>query len=122
PSRRSEPDRLSDEDDVDASGILLVDLEDLAEAAVLTVRSVGSSVLEFQAVLDDPLARRFRGGHELLRADDEDHVSGTPGVGGELAAGGGGDDECSVAADVVHAAAGVAGLAGGGLHLLALRR
>src|SRR5207244_9984912 len=53
--------------DVDAARILLVDLENLSDAAVLPVRSVGSSVLEFQAVLDDPLARRFQGGHELLR-------------------------------------------------------
>jgi hypothetical protein len=61
---------------VDASGILLVDLEDLSDAAVLTVRSVGSSVLELEAVLEDPLVRRFQVGHELLRSDDEDHVGG----------------------------------------------
>src|SRR4051794_9979395 len=87
PPRLSEPDGLSDEDDVDAAGILLVDLEDLSDAAVLPIRGVGSSVLEFQAVLVDPLAGRFQVGHELLRADDEDHVGCPPGVGGELAAG-----------------------------------
>src|SRR5437588_6384611 len=101
---------------MDASGILLVDLENLSDAAVLPVRSVGSSVLELQAVLDDPLARRFKVGHELLRADDEDHVAGAPGVRGELAAGGGGDDERPIAADSVDAAEGVVGLPGDRLH------
>src|SRR5437016_9513497 len=118
----SEPDRLPDEDDVDAAGILLVDLEDLADAAVHPVGGDRAGVLEFQAVLEDPLARRFQVGHELLRADDEDHVGGTPGVGGELAAGGGGDDERSVVADGMNAAERVVGLACDRLHLLQLRR
>jgi hypothetical protein len=45
-----------------------------------------------------------------------------PHVGGELAAGGRGDDECSVAGDCVDAAEGVVGLAGDRLHLWQLRR
>ena len=78
---------------MDAAGVLLVDLENLSDAAVLPVGGVGAGVLEWQAVLEDPLARRFQAGDELLRADDEDDVGGAPGVGGELAAGGRGDDE-----------------------------
>ena len=90
---------------MDPAGILLVDLEDLADAAVLPVRGIGAGVLEWRkAVLDDPLVRRFQVGDELLRADDEDDVGGAPGVGGELAAGGRGDDEGSVAGDGVDAA------------------
>src|SRR4029453_8240995 len=89
----SEPDRLADEDDVDTAGIFLVDLEDLSDAAVLPVGSVRAGVLELEAVLVDPLARRFHAGYELLCADDEDDVGGAPGVGGELAARGGGDHD-----------------------------
>jgi hypothetical protein len=80
---------------VDAAGVLLVDLEDLSDAAVLPVGRVGAGVLEWEAVLDDPLVRRLQAGHELLRSDDEDDVGGAPGVGGELAARGRGDDERS---------------------------
>ena len=72
---------------MDAAGILLVDLEDLADPAVLPVGGVGAGVLEWQAVLVDPFACRFGVGDELLRADDEDDVGGAPGIGGELAAG-----------------------------------
>ena len=82
---------------MDAPGRLLVDLEDLSDQAVLPVGGVGAGVLELEAVLEDPLAGRFRVGDELLRADDEDDVGGAPRVGGELAAGGRGDDERPVA-------------------------
>ena len=34
-ARHSEPHRLPDQDDVDAAGVLLVDLEDLPDVAVL---------------------------------------------------------------------------------------
>ena len=64
-------------------------------AAVHAVGGVGACVLERQAVLDDALVRRLQAGDELLRADDEDDVGGAPGVGGELAAGSGGDDKRS---------------------------
>ena len=63
---------------MDAAGILLVDLEDLADAAVLPVGGVGAGVFERQAVLDDPLVGGFQAGDELLRADDEDDVGGSP--------------------------------------------
>src|SRR6266487_1132426 len=96
---RSEADRLPDEHDVDAAGQLLVDLENLSDRAVLPVGGIRASVLEFQAVLVDPLVCRFHGGDEFLRADDKDDVGGAPGVGGELAAGGRGDDESSVSGD-----------------------
>ena len=56
---------------MDAPGRLLVDLEDLPDNAVLHVGGIRASVLELQAVLVDPLACRFRRGHELLGADDE---------------------------------------------------
>ncbi len=78
---------------MDATGILLVDLEDLADAAVDAVGGVGACVLERQAVLDDALVGCLEIGLELLRPDDEDDVGRAPGVGGELAAGSGGDDE-----------------------------
>ena len=51
---------------MDAAGVLLVDLEDLSDAAVLPVGGIGASVFEFQAVLDDPLVRRFQVGDELV--------------------------------------------------------
>jgi hypothetical protein len=38
-NRLSESDRLFDEDDVDTAGLLLVDLEDLSDEAVLAVGS-----------------------------------------------------------------------------------
>ena len=68
---------------MDPAGILLVDLEHLADAAVLPVRRIGAGVFERKAVLDDPLVRRFQVGDELLRTDDEDDVGGAPGVGSE---------------------------------------
>jgi hypothetical protein len=42
-------DYLPDEDEVDAAGILLVDLEDLPDATVLAVGRNGTGVLERQA-------------------------------------------------------------------------
>ena len=39
------------------------------DVAVLTVGGDRTGVLEYQAVLVDPLPRRLQGGHELLRAD-----------------------------------------------------
>ena len=73
-------------------------------------------------MLDDPLVRLFQAGDELLGADDEDDVGGAPGVGGELAAGGRGDDERSLAGDRVDAAERVVRLAGDRLHLRQLGR
>src|SRR5450755_2108729 len=81
-----EADLLADEDDVDAAGQFLVDLEDLPDLAVLPVGGLRAGVFQRQAVLIDPLVRRCQRGHELLRADDEDDIGGAPGVGGELAA------------------------------------
>src|SRR3982074_2866483 len=118
--RFSEPDRLSDQDDVDAAGQLLVDLENLSDVAVLPIGGIRASVLEFEAVLEDPLACCVERWDEFLRADDEDHVGGAPGVGGELAAGGGGDEEGSVAGYRVDASEAEIGLAGDRLHLLRL--
>jgi hypothetical protein len=91
----SEPDLLSNENDVDAARVLLVDLEDLADAAVLPVGGVGAGVLERQAVFGDPLARLVQAGDELLGADDEDDMGRPPGVRSELAARGRRDDERS---------------------------
>jgi hypothetical protein len=50
--------QLADEHDVDAARVLLVDLEYLADAAVLPIRGVRAGVLELEAVLVDgpPLA------------------------------------------------------------------
>ncbi len=78
---------------MDAAWQLLVDLENLPDGTVLPVGGIRAGVLEFQAVLVDPFVCRFHGGDEFLRADDEDDAGGAPGVGGELAAGGRGDDE-----------------------------
>ena len=83
---RSEAGRLPDEDDVDAAGLFLVDLQNLPDVAVLPVSGIRAGVLELQAVLVNPIVRRRQGGNELLRADDEDDAGGAPGVGGELAA------------------------------------
>jgi DNA-binding NarL/FixJ family response regulator len=47
---------MADEDDVDAAGQLLVDLENLSDVAVLPIGGLRASVLEFEAVLEDPLA------------------------------------------------------------------
>ncbi len=54
----SETDRLADEDDVDAAGQLLVDLQDLPHLAVLPVSGLRPDVLQRQAVLIDPLMCR----------------------------------------------------------------
>jgi hypothetical protein len=51
-------------------------------------RRLRAGVLKRQAVLVDPLVCCLQGGHELLRANDENDAGGAPGVGGELAAGG----------------------------------
>jgi pimeloyl-ACP methyl ester carboxylesterase len=69
-ARQSVTGRLSDEHDMDAAGQLLVDLEDLADGAVLPVGGDRASVLENQAVLVDPLVRRLQVGHKLLRSDE----------------------------------------------------
>src|SRR5450755_694491 len=81
-----EADRLADEDDVDAAGQFLVNLEDLPDLAVLPVSGLRAAVFQRQAVLIDALMRRCQRRHELLRADDEDDIGGAPGVGGQLAA------------------------------------
>ncbi len=65
---------------MDAARILLVDLEDLADAAVLPVNGEGAGVLEFEAVLVDPLVRGLQVGNEFLCAHDEDHVGSAPRV------------------------------------------
>src|SRR5207249_42260 len=103
PPRLSEANRLSDEDDVDAAGDFLVDLENLPDLGVLPVGGERPRILERQAVLIDPLACLLRAGDELLRADDEDDVRGAPHRGSELAAGGRGDDESSIAGDRMNA-------------------
>ena len=61
-----EADSLADEDDVDAAGQFLVDLEDLPDLAVLSVGRLCAGVFQRQAVLIDPLVRGFQGGHQLL--------------------------------------------------------
>src|SRR6266498_3185557 len=66
----SEANGLSDEDDVDAAGVFLVDLENLSDLAVLPVGGVRPCILEGETVLDDPLTGLLRAGDELLRADD----------------------------------------------------
>src|ERR1700730_11097471 len=99
--RFSEPDRLSDQDDVDAAGQLLVDLENLSDVAVLPVGGIRASVLKLEAVLEDPIACRVKGWDEFLRADDEDDVRGAPCVGGKLAAGRRGDHETSLTGERV---------------------
>jgi hypothetical protein len=65
--RLSEADQLPDEDDMDAAGQLLVDLEDPSDGAVLPVAAYAPASSKFQAVLVDPIVRRFYG-HELLCA------------------------------------------------------
>src|SRR6266536_3785527 len=114
----SESDRLADEDNVNAAGPLLVDLEDLPHKAVLSIRTERAGVLELEAVAVDALAGRFQVGHELLCADDEDDVGGAPCEGGELASRGRGDHKHSVAGDRMDAAEREVGLAGDRLHLL----
>ena len=56
------------------------------DLAVLPVGGLRAGIFQRQAVLIDALMRRCQRGHELLRADHEDHIGRTPGVGGELAA------------------------------------
>ncbi len=60
---------------MDAAGQLLVDLQDLADGAVLAVGGLGAGVLEFQAVVVDPQVGFFQGRDEFLRADDEDDAA-----------------------------------------------
>lgn len=69
---------------MDATRQVLVDLEDLPDRAVLSVRGGRSCVLENQAVLVDPLVGGFQRGDEFLRADDEADVGGSPAIGREL--------------------------------------
>jgi hypothetical protein len=107
---------------VDTAGQFLVDLEDLAHLAVLPVGGLRAGVFQRQAVLVDPLVRCLQARDQLLRADDEDYVGRAPGVGGQLAARGRGDDQDAVARDGVDAAESVVGLAADRLHLLRLRR
>src|SRR5215471_1227709 len=82
----SEADRLADQNDMDAAGQFLVDLQDLPDLAVLPVGGDRAGVFKHQAVPVDPLTRGLEGGDELVRPGDEDDVGGTPGVGGKLAA------------------------------------
>ena len=58
-----------------------MDLKDLADAAVLPVRSVGAGIFEREAVLDDPFVGDVESRDELLYADDEDDVGGASSVG-----------------------------------------
>jgi hypothetical protein len=73
---RLEADRLADEDDVDAAGQFLVDLEDFPDLAVLPVGGLRAGVFQRQAVLIDALVRRCERRNELLPADDEDDIGG----------------------------------------------
>jgi hypothetical protein len=109
-----------DEHDVYPAGQLLVDFENLSNGAVLPVGGECASVLELEAVLEDPLACCVECRDEFLRADDEDDVRGAPGVGGELASRGGGDHACSLKRYGVDASEREIGLAGDRFHLLLL--
>ena len=60
-----EADWLTDEDDVDAAGQFLVDLEDLPDLAVLPVGGLRAGVFQRQAVLIDALMRRCQRRHKL---------------------------------------------------------
>jgi hypothetical protein len=62
---RLEADLLADEDDVDAAGQLLVDLQDLPDLAVLPVGDLRAGVLKRQAVPVDPFVRRCQRGYQL---------------------------------------------------------
>ena len=64
---------------MDATGQLLVDLQDLPDLAVLPVGGLRAGVFELEAVLVDPLVRGLQGGHQLLRPDDEDDIGRAPG-------------------------------------------
>ena len=59
---------------------------DLPHLAAWPVGGLRPGVLQRQAVLIDPLMGRCQRGHELLRADHEDHIGRAPGIGGQLAA------------------------------------
>jgi hypothetical protein len=76
-------DLLADEDDVDPAGQFGVDLQHLPDPAVLPVGGLRAGVFQRQAVGVDPLVRRGQRGHQLLRASHEDHLGGSPGVGGQ---------------------------------------
>ena len=115
----SEPGRLPDQHDVDAAGQLLVDFDDLAYVAVLSVGGDRAGVLEHQAVLVDPLRADSRVGTSFC-APTTKMTLAAPGVGGELASKARRDDERAVAGDGVHAAQRVVGLAADLLHLLQL--
>jgi hypothetical protein len=106
----SEADDLADDDDVDAAGELLVDLQDLPDEAVLAIGGDRPGVLEFQAVLIDPLPCRLQVGDQFLCTYDEDDIGGDPGVGGQLASGRRGDDQDPVVRDGVDATQGIVGL------------
>ena len=71
---------------MDAARKFLVNLEDLPDRAVLPVGRLRAGVLQYQAVLVDPLVGLLQARDELLRSDDEDDVGGAPGLGGQLAA------------------------------------
>src|SRR5258706_5507608 len=76
---RSEADWLADEDEVDAAGQFLVDLEDLPDVAVLPVGGLRAGILELEAVLVDPLARRLEAWDDFLGTGDQDDRDGSPG-------------------------------------------
>ena len=52
--------------------------QDLPYLAGLPVGGLRAGVFQRQAVLVDPLVRRFQGGHQLLRADNENHIGCAP--------------------------------------------
>jgi hypothetical protein len=56
---------------MDAAGQFLVDLQYLPHRAVLPVGGLRAGVLKLEAVLVDPLMRRWQVRDELLRAHDE---------------------------------------------------
>src|SRR5258706_255450 len=83
--------------------------QELPGLAVLPVGGLRAGVFQRQAVLIDPLVRRCQCGHELLRADNKDHIGRTPGVGGKLTARRRSDHHGAVAGDRVHAAQRIVG-------------
>src|SRR5712692_9994085 len=100
-----EAEDLVNEDDGDAAGReLAVDDEDLVDAAVHAIRSLGASILEGKDVFVDPAEALLKVGHDLLRPDDEDDSSGPSDVGAELAPTRRGRNEGSGLGDRVHAA------------------
>ena len=80
------------------------------------------SELSRQAVLAHPAEACVEISDELLVSDDEDHVASGVGVGAELAAGPGADNDLSVVGDGVRAAEDVVGRGPELAHLAALRR